>query len=58
MYYQSLRIKLNEIFRELQSMPEDYKMGYYHSIPSVLNAYREGDISFEDATKLLETLSK
>lgn len=57
-HYQLLRDKLNETHKELQSMPEQYKLGYYHSVPSVLNAYREADISFDDACKILRDLTE
>lgn len=53
-YYTNLRTKLNEIFKELQQAPEKYKLGYWHTVPSILNAYREGDISFDKACSLLQ----
>lgn len=55
-YYNSLREKLNEIHQKLSNKPDEYKYGYYHSPGSILNAYREGDISFEDAEKILKGL--
>jgi hypothetical protein len=47
---------LNRIFKEIQAdkaaHPET-KVGYYYSVPSILNAYREGDLSFDEACNLL-----
>lgn len=52
-YYQQLRNKLNEIHKELQAAPTEFKQGYWHSVGSILNAYREADISFDKACELL-----
>ena len=47
---------LNRIFKEIQAdkaaHPET-KVGYCYSVGSILNAYREGDLSFEEACNLL-----
>lgn len=43
--------KLNEIHRELQSKPR--KKGFQLSPGGILNAYREGDLSFNDACNML-----
>ncbi len=52
--WQDLAEKLNKIHAELQGKPDSEKCGYRYSVPSILNAYREADISFEDACKLLK----
>lgn len=56
-YYEGLRNRLNVLHYELQEMPKKYKHGYYLNVPSILNAYREGDISFDRACELLEMKS-
>jgi hypothetical protein len=49
--------ELNTLFKQIQAdkaaHPET-KLGYYYSVPSILNAYREGDLNFEDACALLK----
>ena len=52
-YYNSLRSELNALHGKLRSMPTEYKLGYRHNVPSILNAYREADILFNDACELL-----
>jgi hypothetical protein len=54
MDWEQKRQDLNKLHRELQNKPEEAKMGYQLSVGGILNAYREGDISFEDAYNLLE----
>lgn len=52
-YYDDLRRQLNTIRSELNDAPKEFKHGYAHSVGSILAAYREGDIYFSDACKLL-----
>lgn len=48
--------QLNSLFKEIQAdkvaHPET-KLGYYLTVGSILNAYREGDLSFEECCELL-----
>ena len=53
-YYARLRSKLNRIHKELQEMPDEYKVEIKPHVGSILNGYREGDISFSEACSLLE----
>jgi len=49
--------ELNRLFKEIQSDKKAHpetKIGYYLSVPSILNAYREGDLDFDEACALLE----
>lgn len=46
--------KLNELHRELQGKPDAFKLGYIEDPGGILNAYREGDISFEDAVEAID----
>lgn len=49
--------QLNTLFKEIQADKAAYpetKIGYYYSVPSILNAYREGDLSYDDACALLQ----
>ena len=48
-YYKELRNRLNNIHTELSEKPEEYKMPYSLTIGGILNAYREGDVSFKNA---------
>lgn len=52
------REELNKLHKELQQKPMEAMMGYSLSAGGILNAYREGDISFEDACNLLEMKSQ
>lgn len=49
--------QLNALFKEIQSdkatHPES-KLGHYLTVGSILNAYREGDLTFEECHELLE----
>lgn len=54
-----IQAKVNELNRLLVEIraykaahPES-RVGYYHSIPSLLNAYREGDVGFDECVALL-----
>jgi len=51
-YYQDIRNELNRLHKILSDSPKKY--GYTKSVGGILNAYREGDISFDDAVRLLE----
>jgi len=52
--WEDKRQKLNELFKELQQKPDSEKMGYSLSPGGILNAYREADISFEEAKDALQ----
>ena len=52
--WEQKREEINRLLRELQLKPIEAKRGYQLSVGGILNAYREGDISFEDACNLLE----
>lgn len=49
--------ELNNLFKRIQSdkaaNPET-KLGYWLTVGSILNAYREGDLGFDEACALLE----
>jgi hypothetical protein len=53
--------QLNDIFKDVQAYkqahPEE-KCGYYtQNYGSLLNAYREGDISFDECIELLKAIA-
>ena len=56
-FWESKRTKLNELHRELQEKPDCEKLCLCFSFGSVLNAYREGDISFDKAIEVLEEIA-
>jgi len=53
-YWDTLVDKLNEIHAKLKTKPDKYKVGYSLSFGGILNAYREGDLNFEEAIKELK----
>ncbi len=53
-YYEAPGNQLNVIHTELQQMPDKYKYAHPICPTGVLNAYREGDITFDSACKLLK----
>lgn len=51
------RNTINLLHRKLREDGESFRIGYYkNSIPSILNAFREADISFDEAVKLIEKI--
>jgi len=46
--------ELNRLHKEVQQKPDSVKRGYISCPGGILNAYREGDINFEEAVKSLE----
>ena len=50
----ALRTMFNRLHRLMLEQP--FKMGYQISPGGILNAYREGDVSFEDAAAHLERM--
>lgn len=46
--------ELNKLHRELQEKPQGERKGFILSVGGILNAYREGDLSFKDACNLLK----
>lgn len=49
--------ELNKLHQELQNKPDSEKKGYALHPGAILNAYREGDISFEEALDALQRIS-
>jgi len=45
---------VNELHGVLQEKPDDKKLPFQRSPGGILNAYREGDLSFDDAVMHLE----
>lgn len=52
-YWTNLVSEANKIRKELDGKPEELKIGYWLSPGSILNAYREGDLTFNEAVKEL-----
>jgi hypothetical protein len=52
--WNSMRNELNELHQRLQEKPDSEKMGYAVCPGGILNAYREGDITFKQAVKAIE----
>jgi len=48
------REQVNALVLELQQKPEGEMMGYALNAAGILNAYREGDVLFDDAVAQLE----
>jgi hypothetical protein len=46
---------VNRTIQQLQRKPVELRGGYYLEPGSILNAYREGDLTFDAAKKALET---
>lgn len=53
-FYDKLRDDLNQNFLLLKNKPDEFKAHYSFNVGSILNAYREGDISFDRANELLD----
>ena len=51
--WKQMRNQLNELHEKLSQKPENEKMGFAFCPGGVLNAYREGDITFERAVEVL-----
>src|SRR3990172_12746691 len=45
--------QINDLRKLLDEKPEEYKIGWSVSYGGILNAYREGDLSFEEAKQKL-----
>lgn len=54
--WEIMRNEINNLHKKLSQKPNNEKMGYSISIGGVLNAYREGDISFDRAKEVLTGL--
>lgn len=53
------REQLNKLWKELEESPDYEKCGYYtNSIGSILNAFREADLGFEEARQIIVDLIK
>jgi hypothetical protein len=52
--------RLNELHQEIQKYKAEHpeeKLGYWQNTPgSILNAYREGDLSFDEAVEVLNLI--
>jgi len=46
--------EVNALVERLQQKPDSKKDGYSYNPGSILNAYREGDLTFDKAVKELE----
>lgn len=57
-YWDGLKDALNFLHSKLQRKPRHIRSGYQLSPSGILNAYREGDISFKRAVKDLEDWKK
>lgn len=55
--YISLVKQINDLHQKLQDKPEKDKLGYQISVGGILNAYREGDLSFDATCNLLKIKS-
>ena len=55
--YQSFVNAANSIRKVLDFKPDDQKIGYQVSPGGIINAYREGDLNFIEATKEIEALT-
>lgn len=52
-HYRGLVDQVNRAIEELQRKPVEYRAGFYLEPGSILNAYREGDVTFDEAKKRL-----
>lgn len=51
--WEQMRNQLNGLHKKLQQKPDSEKMGYAVCPGGILNAYREGDITFSNAVESL-----
>ena len=56
LYWKCKVARLNQLHKELQAKPDRFKIGYLRIPSSILNAYREGDLSFNEACSELNRL--
>lgn len=56
-YWDSKREQVNKLVEELQGKPNEFMLGHFEYPESILNAYREGDVSFGDAVQELQRWS-
>lgn len=52
--WEEKRQQVNKLVQELQKKPDHEKHGHYLNPGSILNAYREGDLLFDDAVHELD----
>ncbi len=52
--WEQMRNQLNELHKKLQQKPDSEKMGYAVCPGGILNAYRECDITFQQAVRAIE----
>ena len=55
--WEQMRQELNRIHERLLQKPDSEKLAYQLSFGSILNAYREGDISFAEAIDQLDKIT-
>ena len=56
-YWDTKREQINKLIKELQSKPHEFILGHFEYPESILNAYREGDVLFDDAVQELQRWS-
>ncbi|MDD5217889.1 MAG: hypothetical protein PHS88_07275 [Candidatus Omnitrophica bacterium] len=56
--WKALTVALNELHSLLQQKPRREKCGFQGSPGGILNAYREGDVTFEQAVRHLKGWAK
>jgi hypothetical protein len=57
MDYEAIREEINRLHGIMEAAPSEVKMGYSVSYGGVLNAYREGDITFARAQEVLADIA-
>lgn len=53
-YWNLMRNEINNLHKKLLQKPASERMGYPLVAGGILNAYREGDVSFDDAIEQLK----
>lgn len=56
--WDQMAIEMNALVARLQKKPKEARRGFQLSPGGILNAYREGDVSFKKAVALLKRLAK
>ena len=55
-YWTDIVEKANQMRKWLDEKPDEYKIGYQCSTGGILNAFREGDLNFDEARAELDRL--
>ncbi len=53
-FWSGLTEAVNTLHEKLQRKPKHLRIGHASNPSSILNAYREGDLTFKEAVKALE----